>query len=157
MIPDRFVAPRTPVEEQLASIWRDVLRLEQVGVHDNYFELGRDSIQSTLVISAARKIGIRLTPKQLFEYPTIAELALVAIHDADSIAIEQGSIEGDCPLTPIQHWFFEQQLADPEIYNKLPPAELDEMMRQAGKIRRQRETAEQRWLEASEALEQLQA
>ena len=51
----------------------------------------------------------------------------------------------------------EQQLADPEIYNKLPPAELDEMMRQAGKIRRQRETAEQRWLEASEALEQLQA
>ncbi len=115
---DRFVAPRTPVEEQLASIWRDVLRLEQVGVHDNYFELGGDSIQSTLVISAARKIGIRLTPKQLFEYPTIAELALVAIHDADSIAIEQGSVEGDCPLTPIQHWFFEQQLAQSHHFNQ---------------------------------------
>ena len=115
---DRFVAPRTSAEEQLAAIWRDVLRLEQVGVHDNYFELGGDSIQSTLVISAARRIGLRLTPKQLFESPTIAELALVAVPNAEAIAIEQGCLEGDCPLTPIQHWFFEQQLAQPQHFNQ---------------------------------------
>ncbi len=64
------------MEEQLATIWSDVLRIERVGVHDNYFELGGDSIQSTLVVSAARKIGLQLTPKQLFECPTIAQLAV---------------------------------------------------------------------------------
>ncbi len=115
---DSYVAPRTPVEEQLAAIWRNVLRIEQVGVHDNYFELGGDSIQSTLVVSAARKIGLRLTPKQLFECPTIAQLASVTGHHEVQTSSEQGPVEGECSLTPIQHWFFEQQLADLHHYNQ---------------------------------------
>ena len=115
---DGYVAPRTPVEEHLAAIWSDVLRIERVGVHDNYFELGGDSIQSTLVVSAARKQDLQLTPKQLFEHPTIAQLASVAVRRADAAVGRQEPIEGDSPLTPIQHWFLEQQLADPHHYNQ---------------------------------------
>ena len=73
-----FVAPRTSVEEVLADIWSQVLRIEQVGVHDRFFELGGDSILSIQVIARANKAGLRLTLKQIFQHQTIAELALVA-------------------------------------------------------------------------------
>ena len=125
---DSYVAPRTPIEKHLAAIWSDVLRIEKVGIHDNYFELGGDSIQSTLVVSAARKVGLQLTPKQLFEYPTIAQLASVAVERIDSVVSQQGPIEGDSPLTPIQRWFFEQRLADPHYYNQAFLFELRESL-----------------------------
>ncbi len=70
-------APRTPVEETLAAIWADALGLEQVGIHNNFFELGGDSIRSILIIAKAHRAGLQLTPKQIFQYQTIAELAQV--------------------------------------------------------------------------------
>jgi amino acid adenylation domain-containing protein len=73
-----FVAPRTSAEETLAAIWRQVLGLEQVGVHDNFFELGGDSILSIQIIARAKQAGLQLTPRQLFEHPTVAGLASVA-------------------------------------------------------------------------------
>jgi amino acid adenylation domain-containing protein len=73
-----FVAPCTPVESTLASIWAEVLGLERVGVHDNFFELGGDSILSIQIIARANRAGLRLTPKHLFQHQTIAELAMVA-------------------------------------------------------------------------------
>ncbi len=69
------VAPRTETEEALAAIWKSVLKVERVGVTDNLFELGGDSILALQIIARARKKGIKLTPKQLFETPTIGELA----------------------------------------------------------------------------------
>ncbi|MCA9184440.1 MAG: amino acid adenylation domain-containing protein [Planctomycetales bacterium] len=115
---DSYVAPRNDVESQLASIWSQVLRLERVGVNDNYFELGGDSIQSTLVVAAARKGGLRITPRQLFECPTIAQLAGVADRQSTEQQVDQRPVQGDAPLTPIQHWFFEQQLAEQHHYNQ---------------------------------------
>jgi aryl carrier-like protein len=55
-----------------------VLGLEQVGIDDNFFELGGDSLLSIQVISKANQAGLRLTPKQLFQHQTIAQLAAVA-------------------------------------------------------------------------------
>jgi len=66
--------PRTEVERQLAEIWCSVLGVEQVGIHDNFFELGGDSILSLQIIARARKQGIALTPRQLFEAQSIAAL-----------------------------------------------------------------------------------
>ncbi|HEX2211858.1 MAG TPA: amino acid adenylation domain-containing protein, partial [Longimicrobium sp.] len=104
---DRFVAPRTPVEETLAAVWADVLRLERVGVADNFFERGGDSILAIQVVSRARRAGVEITPRQLFEYQTIAELASVArVADAAATA-EQERAEGNARITPIQGWFFE--------------------------------------------------
>lgn len=78
----RYVAPRTTTEQQLAHIWQQTLRASQVGIHDNFFELGGDSITSIQVVARANLAGIRLTARQLFEQPTIAQLAHgVAITD----------------------------------------------------------------------------
>lgn len=73
---ETFVAPRTPVEEKLASIWANVLGLEQIGVHNNFFQLGGHSLLAIQVISRLRQaFEIELSVRSLFEAPTVAELA----------------------------------------------------------------------------------
>ncbi|MDZ8224136.1 non-ribosomal peptide synthetase [Nostoc sp. ChiVER01] len=112
-----FVGPRTPIEGMLAQIWAEVLRLEQVGIYDNFFELGGDSILSIQIISRAKQIGLHLALKQLFAHQTIAELATVA-NIVNAIAVEQGLVTGTLPLTPIQHYFFEQNFPEPHHFNQ---------------------------------------
>ena len=71
-----YVAPRTSVEEQIAQIWADVLRLERVGIHDNFFRLGGHSLLATQVISQVRQtLQVELPLRQIFESPTVKELA----------------------------------------------------------------------------------
>jgi amino acid adenylation domain-containing protein/non-ribosomal peptide synthase protein (TIGR01720 family) len=98
------VAPKTDTERRLAAIWADVLGAERIGVRDNFFALGGDSILSIQVVSRARQAGLRLTSRDIFVHQTIAELALVVRTDAP-VVVEQ--ITGPVGLTPIQHWFFE--------------------------------------------------
>ena len=120
---EAFAAPSTAIEKILAEIWAQVLGLGQVGIDDNFFELGGDSILSIQVISQANRAGLRLTPKQLFQHQTIAQLAAVT----DTVGTqqsEQGLIIGEVPLTPIQHWFFEQNLSDPHHWNQAVLLEL---------------------------------
>jgi amino acid adenylation domain-containing protein len=109
--------PRTRAERELVEIWCEVLGLDGVGIHDNFFELGGDSILSIQVISRATPRGLRFTPRQLFQHQTIAELAPFAGSAAVAEA-EQGLIEGEVPLTPIQRWFFDQELADAHHFNQ---------------------------------------
>ena len=73
-----YVPAGSPAEKILASIWQDILKVERVGVNDNFFELGGDSILTTHVVTAARRVGLRLTPQQLFQQQTLGKLALVA-------------------------------------------------------------------------------
>jgi aryl carrier-like protein len=70
-----FVAPRTPTEEALAGVWRDVLGIDRVGVHESFFALGGDSIRAIRVLAGARERGVPLTLAQLFAHQTVAELA----------------------------------------------------------------------------------
>jgi acyl carrier protein len=73
-----IVAPRTPVEETLADAWRSVLHLEQVGVHDNFFESGGHSLLATQLVSRVREaFQIEMPLRNLFDNPTIAALALI--------------------------------------------------------------------------------
>ncbi|MBN3921606.1 non-ribosomal peptide synthetase, partial [Nostoc sp. NMS4] len=71
---DVFVAPSTPEEKILAAIWTKVLGVEQVGINDNFFALGGDSIRSIQVLSQAKEQGLSLSVQQLFQYQTIHEL-----------------------------------------------------------------------------------
>jgi amino acid adenylation domain-containing protein len=73
-----FVAPRTPVEEALASIWQDVLGVEHVSIHDNFLELGGHSLLATQVVSRSRSLfQVDVSLRHLFESPTVAELAAI--------------------------------------------------------------------------------
>ncbi|MEM7350069.1 MAG: amino acid adenylation domain-containing protein [Acidobacteriota bacterium] len=111
-----FEPPRGEREQHLAALWAEVLRCERVGRQDNFFELGGDSILSIQIVSRANQLGIKLTPGQLFEHQTIAELAAVA-GEAVSEA-EQGTIRGALPLTPVQRWFFEQDMPEAHHFNQ---------------------------------------
>ncbi|HEX6292064.1 MAG TPA: amino acid adenylation domain-containing protein, partial [Herpetosiphonaceae bacterium] len=122
-----YVAPRTPAESTLARIWADVLRLERVGIHDNFFSVGGDSILSIQIIARARQAGLSLTPKQIFQHQTIATLAAVADTVLTTVA-EQGMVTGDVPLTPIQRWFFERNLPDVHHFNQSIVLEAEEAL-----------------------------
>jgi amino acid adenylation domain-containing protein/non-ribosomal peptide synthase protein (TIGR01720 family) len=111
------VGARTRTEKILVEIFRQVLKLDRVGIHDNFFELGGDSILSIQIIAKANEAGLGLTPKQLFEHQSIAELAAVACN-GDTIELEQGDVVGEAPLTPIQSWFFEEHFEEPEHFNQ---------------------------------------
>lgn len=133
----QFVAPRTPAEEALAAIWRRVLRIERVGVNDNFFDLGGDSILSILLVAQSRQAGIALTPKLIFDHPTIADLV-------DHIALNlpsrsEAPVTGEIPLTPIQRWFFEHFPDSENHWNQalvfklaapIPHEELDRAIRE---------------------------
>ena len=107
----------TTTEAALERIWSQVLHRDHVGIHDNFFELGGDSILSMQIISRARQANIYLTPKQLFQYQTIAELAVIVDIPLLNTTMQE-PVTGDIPLTPIQHWFFEQHLTDLHHYNQ---------------------------------------
>ena len=113
----RYVAPRTPAEKTLSAVWSKALRVENVGIEDNFFELGGDSILSIQIISAARREGLKLTPKLLFSNQTIASLAGVAgVAESENTSAVEAA--GEVPLTPIAKWFFGQNLEDLHHYNQ---------------------------------------
>jgi amino acid adenylation domain-containing protein/non-ribosomal peptide synthase protein (TIGR01720 family) len=118
-----YEEPRTPVEKELARVWAEVLGLERVGIADNFFELGGDSILSLQVVARAREAGLSLTPKHLFQHQTISELAAVTTTSRAGAA-EDEAVEDAIPLTPIQRWFFEQELPEPHHYNQAVMLEL---------------------------------
>ncbi len=72
---DKDAFPTNATEKKLVDIWQDVLNFSPIGIHDNFFEIGGDSILSIQVIAKARASGMLLSPNRFFEYQTIAELA----------------------------------------------------------------------------------
>jgi non-ribosomal peptide synthase protein (TIGR01720 family) len=122
------VSARSPQEAVLAEIVAGVLGVAEVGVHDSFFELGGDSILLLQVISRARRAGLHLTARQMFEHQSVAALAAVATTTSTVLA-PQGPITGPVPLTPIQHWYFAQHPLRPGHFNQSVllhvPADMD--------------------------------
>ena len=112
-----FAAPSTPTEELLAAVWAQVLGVDRVGVRDNFFALGGDSIRSIQVISLARERGLELSVQDLFQHQTIAELAAVA-GLAGAVDAEQGLVTGPVPLAPIQQRFLGDDPVDAHHFNQ---------------------------------------
>ncbi len=112
--------PSSLVEEKLIKIWEEILNFAPINIHDNFFEIGGDSILSIQIIAKARQQGMNLVANQIFEYQTIAELALfVTTPTMDSLKMASTkSTDKAFPLTPIQHWFFENHKSAPQFWNQ---------------------------------------
>ncbi len=112
-----IVAPRNEAERTLSDIWCDVLGLDSVSIHDDFFEVGGDSLISIRILSRANQAGLKIRPELFFEYPTIAGQA-AASGGATVVTAEPGLVTGTMPLMPIQHWFFERIPVDPQQWNQ---------------------------------------
>lgn len=111
-------APRTEEERILAEIWCEILGREEVGLDQNFFQLGGDSISALLSISKAKEAGLELTSRQLFQNPTLEALAAVAERAGWEEPGEGVAATGPAPLVPVQRWFFERAGHDPHHFNQ---------------------------------------
>ncbi|OBZ14240.1 hypothetical protein A8L34_09800 [Bacillus sp. FJAT-27264] len=102
-----YHAPRNEMEEVLVDIWSHILGQTEIGIHDNFFGLGGDSILSMQMIAQAHSRGWHLTLKHLFQYQTIAELARFIVQTEP--VMQESEIDTEIPLSPMQAWFFEHQ------------------------------------------------
>ena len=109
--------PDDAVVERLAGIWREVLRVAEVGRHDDFFQLGGDSLHLIRVVDRARKAGITITPAQFIANPTIAGLAAIATTAATGAT--QAADEGVIPPVPSHLAFEERDFADKANYTHI--------------------------------------
>ncbi len=97
-----FAEPCTPAQEKLAEIWRELLGLQRVGIHDDFFELGGDSITAIRIVARAREAGISVEPSDLFEHPTVERLASAAERTTGPTTIAAPCAPRERPLSPLQ-------------------------------------------------------
>ncbi|QLH25623.1 condensation domain-containing protein [Streptomyces sp. Rer75] len=101
--------PRNTTEEVLVRIWAECLGVPEPSVHDSFWALGGDSIIGMQIAARAAAEGIAVSPQQVLEAETVARLAELAT-DQDAARDAEDEPLGDVPLTPVQRWFFEQDL-----------------------------------------------
>lgn len=134
-----YEPPESESEQILAKVWSQVLRLDRIGALDNFFELGGDSILSLQVVSLAKREGLEISYRQIFEHPTIRELA--ALPAGQSLQpVDQAMVSGGAPLTPVQRWYFDHHPAAPHHFNTSimveinMPLDLDLVQRALGEL-----------------------
>lgn len=102
-----YIAPRGELEIQLCALWSDLLKQPKVGVHDNFFKLGGDSIVGMQMVLRAKRLGIPINSALFYQYQTIAELAAhcpESIHQQRQYTADERV--GELPHLPIYKWFF---------------------------------------------------
>ncbi len=129
-----YAAPQNETERTLIEILQTMLGIEQVGIHDNFFELGGDSVLGIQIIAQAKRVGILLTPQQIFQHPTVAEMAKIAV-DGDTTTetapretVVEDSTEIDLSLTALDESQMNKLMEmisedEPEVEEPLIPIE----------------------------------
>lgn len=98
-----FVAPRNEVEKSIIDVWEEILGVQNIGITDNFFDLGGDSIKAIQVSAHLQRKQLKIEIKDLFLNPTIENLSSFV---TECKAIDQKEISGEYSLSPIQRWFF---------------------------------------------------
>jgi amino acid adenylation domain-containing protein len=98
--PDRnanFLPPRTPLEGIIAALWCDVLGLQRVGIDDNFFDLGGDSLKAVVLVARLQaRFGVELRVRTIFDRPTVAGLALTVMQQMQDMAGSTTGVSPDC-------------------------------------------------------------
>ncbi|MCK4259968.1 MAG: amino acid adenylation domain-containing protein, partial [Halanaerobiales bacterium] len=115
---NEYIAPRNEAEESLSRIWSEVLEVEYVGINDNFFALGGDSILAIQIVARASQRGFNITVKDIFRYKMIMNLLENVDYRKKKFTISQEDVEGEVLLTPIQKWFFEKKFSHQNFWNQ---------------------------------------
>ncbi|MCP4404626.1 MAG: AMP-binding protein, partial [bacterium] len=111
-----YEAPRNSGEELLASVLAEILGMQQVGINENYFALGGDSIKAIQFVSRLSQQGMKLEMRDIFQYPTVAELAFrMTAMKPKTIELD---VKGTIPFTAIQQEFFREIHVDRHHHNQ---------------------------------------
>jgi amino acid adenylation domain-containing protein/non-ribosomal peptide synthase protein (TIGR01720 family) len=113
---EKYEAPRNESEKKLVEVWEEVLGVTGVGINDNFFGIGGDSIKSIQIAARLQKHNMKVDVADLFLYQTIGQLSQY-VKKCEQV-IDQGLVEGKVQLTPIQEWFFENKFAHNHHYNQ---------------------------------------
>jgi amino acid adenylation domain-containing protein/non-ribosomal peptide synthase protein (TIGR01720 family) len=129
-------APRDAAETALHAAWRDALGLDDLGIRDNYFALGGDSIQALRIVGLLREAGWTLKVTDLLRHPTVETLAPKLTRATAQTTTIVADDDDTPPLSPIQHWFLAQHFANPAHFNQsilldLPRATADAALQAA--------------------------
>lgn len=108
--------PANEVEQKLVEVWKSVLNCDGVGVNDNFFHVGGDSIKAIQVASRMHASGYKLNIRNLLKFPVLKQMA--AKVEVVRQAPDQSSVQGVIPLTPIQARFLRNIKTDPHHYNQ---------------------------------------
>jgi len=111
-----YASPRNQIEWILAEVWQEVLGVQRVGINDNFFSLGGDSIKAIQVISRLGRHSLKLEMKNIFQNPTIGEVSR-QVQRTERI-VRQEPVQGEIGLTPIQQWFFKSSFTDMHHWNQ---------------------------------------
>jgi amino acid adenylation domain-containing protein/non-ribosomal peptide synthase protein (TIGR01720 family)/FkbM family methyltransferase len=111
-----YIAPRNELEEHLVAVFEEVLKKHPIGIKEDFFILGGDSIKSIQIVSRLKERGYSLTIQDILLCPILEDLA--GRVKVVSRFIDQGIVEGIIPLSPIQHYFFQSSLTDRHHYNQ---------------------------------------
>jgi non-ribosomal peptide synthase protein (TIGR01720 family) len=120
-------SPRNDIERKLAMIWQQLLGVDQIGIHDDFFEAGGDSLISIQLAARAKDLGILLTSQQVLTARTISGLATVAT-SSNAVEADQIAVIGEFPLLPIQQWCLDLCTINPHHWNLAMMFELTEVM-----------------------------
>lgn len=115
-----YAAPGSQLEQQLVAAWSSVLKREKIGIQDNFFDLGGDSILGIQIVFRLRREGLELKSDDIFRHQTIAELAasLLESQQASDVTVSSEVTDEPFGLSPIQQWFFAQDFAKPDHWNQ---------------------------------------
>ncbi|KPA18710.1 plipastatin synthase subunit D [Candidatus Magnetomorum sp. HK-1] len=111
---NNYVPPQNEVEIILFKIWQNLFNKDKIGIFDNFFTLGGDSIRAIQLVSHLQQVNLKLKARDIFQYPTIAQLSKKVVKSTQS---SQETVTGVVPLTAITNWFFKEFSTDKHHFN----------------------------------------
>ncbi|WP_343780302.1 amino acid adenylation domain-containing protein [Virgibacillus salarius] len=111
-----YVAPSNVKEKRLVEVCSEILGVKKIGIHEDFFDLGGDSIKAIRLISKLQKFGFTLEVKDIFDNSNLKAISLKMTEE--QVVVDQKTVSGDVLLTPIQRMFFEKDITDVHHWNQ---------------------------------------